>query len=83
MTYIFSAGDHDSTVCSHVLSGQPAAEEVTHTYHPDGTVEVEFHMEEATVQARLATYERQPPEVTRPLTPDEVSQLRALISPVR
>jgi len=90
----FASGDHDEYLCKHILDGLAVGVSIDHTDYPDGSVDVDFDgVDDATIESRIATYNRgdyeqteesQPqPEPVAPLTPAEVAELRALIRPGR
>ena len=64
--HTFLPGGHDRWICEHILSGVKVTDPVEHTDHPDGSVTVEYPMEES--------YEGKPPPFDT-LSPTEAAAL--------
>lgn len=75
----FAPGEHDETVCQHILAGHVISESVEHVDHPDGSVEVTFPVPAETVQTALLSYSRE--DYIKPavvLTADDITVLKAV-----
>jgi len=77
--HTFLPGGHDRWICEHILSGVKVTDPVEHTDHPDGSVTVEYPMEEPAVLAAIAgytpqSYEGKPPPFDT-LSPTEAAAL--------